>query len=142
VQVRTATIQIHCALLDRFARNRVGAGRRHDRLDCSFDEVLIKATSLIEQTKCGLHAMDDRGPLCVSEPLAIDTSDAIHHANVPSLREEGRVVDESPRSQQTVQTARLAVVSYDPGNAQHGRTSILVHSCFPGSYRFRPFAAT
>ena len=72
------------------------AGRRNERVHVLLDDVLVDAAALIQQPEGGLELVNRGSPLVVRQALGVLTSEAVHHADVPALRHERRVVHESP----------------------------------------------
>ena len=123
VQLRPSTIEVRRALLNRLVRHRSRTRRCHNRIDRPFHEVLVQAIALVEQAERRLKAMDDRITLAVRQPFTIDPANPVDDADMSSLRQERRLIDEPPKGKQSIEAAGFLIVAEDAREPHHGVTS-------------------
>ena len=133
VEVVAAAVQVGRAALNRLVRDRRLARGGDERADRALQEVLIDAAVLVEQSQRRLEPVRERLALRMRQALVVDAPNPVHDADMAGLREERRVVDESPERQEAVHAARIAVVAEDAADAHHDATSTSTRSCLPGS---------
>src|SRR5688572_25704199 len=133
IQLRAPGVEIGGAPIQGLLRNRLGAERRDERIDCPLDEVLINAAPLVQLSKGGLHSVRESPALRLRQTVYINTAEAVHDTDVTGLREERVPIDESPQRDQRVDAARLAVVTEDARDPYHRTISTSNRSCLPGS---------
>ena len=133
VHLLSPAVQICGSLPDRLVGDGLRASGRHDRIDRSFDQVLIDATTLVEQPQCRFHAVCDVTSLPVGQSLVVNALEPVNDADVTGLCQERRVVHKPPEGEQAVDAPGVVVIAKDPGQSHHCRTSRFTHTCLPGS---------
>src|SRR5262249_14263017 len=109
----------------------------HDRIDRTLQHILVHAAVVVEQAERPFELVDRLATLRMCQAFEIDPVEPIHHAEVSCLREERRLVDETPHRKEAIERACVAVVAQDLRDLHHRTVSRSTRSCLPGSYRFR-----
>src|SRR5262245_43200219 len=109
VQVLSPAIQVSRSTLNRLVCDRHVALRGDERADRAFEQVLVDAAVLIEQSKRSLKAMHERLSLRMRQAFVVDAAKAIDEAYMAGLREERRVVDEPPQRKKVIHAPCVAV---------------------------------
>ena len=133
IQLWATVVEIGGAPIQGLLRNRLGAERRDERIDCPLDEVLIHAAPLVQLSKGGLHPVRKSPALRLCQTVYVDAAKAVDDTDMTGLREERCLINETPQRDQRVDAARLAVVTQDPREPHHGAISTSNRSCLPGS---------
>ena len=97
--------------------------RRRDRSGRPLDEVLVDAERLVELSERLFEAVGDRLALGVVEALVVDALQPIDEPERAGLRQERRVVDESPEREQAVDAAGVRVVPQNAADRSPWRTA-------------------
>jgi hypothetical protein len=129
VQLGAPGVEIGGAPVQSLLRNRLGAERRDERIDCPLDEVLINAAPLVQLSKGGLHPVRESPALRLRQTVDINAAEAVHDTDVAPLREERVPIDEAPQRDQRVDAARVAVVTQDARSSPPPDLTSIAHAC-------------
>ena len=80
----------------------------------SEDQELVQAAPLVQNTQGRLHPARNGMSLVVREPVHIHSAQLVCKPHVARLRQESRVVNEAPGSEQRVHASGVAVVAQNP----------------------------
>ena len=132
VELVASAIQVGRSALDRLVRDR--------RLTSGGDEgptVRFRRYDRRGSARPGVAARPRTGARApgagMGQALVVHAPNPVHHADMTGLREECRVVHESPQREEAVHAAGIAVVAKDAADAHHDATSTSTRSCLPGS---------
>jgi len=89
-------------------RQPLPTGRCFDWRDAALDQVLVNATRLVKAAQRRFVPVDDVSTLGVIETLIIDAGKPVDDAEVPSLRDEGLVIDEPPERNQAASVSHCS----------------------------------